>query len=80
MEDTPSNYNLANQRFDPNNISQNVVDAIDEEESQFDGDMGVMGTDGNFNSKRRAKKKKKGPKVYNDPSNKDLKMAKAYGG
>lgn len=51
---------------------------MDQEESQFDGDY--AGADEALMRKRRIKKKKKVVQIFNDPSDKDKQMAKAYGG
>ena len=96
MEDTPSNYNIANQRFEQtsdlltakgqqlqqqNNNPIRVNDQVQEEEdeSQFDGDY-AAGDDNLMRKKKRVKKRKKIIQIYNDPSEKDKLMAKAYGG
>lgn len=101
MEDTPSNYNLANQRFDltsemlnaksqqiqqaralppPPIQPNNLVTEEDEYDSEqnFDGDFAQ--NDEQLMKKRRLRKKKKVVQVYNEPSDKDIMMAKAYGG
>ena len=54
-----------------------AVDEVQEEDSQFDGDF--AGGDTSL-KKKRIKKKKKVIQVYNDPSAKDIKLARAYGG
>ena len=48
MEDTPSNYNDANQRFDPNyqnltNAARKNVPVIDEEDSNYDYEVNAAG-------------------------------------
>lgn len=72
MEDTPSNYNIANQRFEPPRKVKRMIK--EEEDSNFGGDGGEMA------KKRRKKKKKLVAEVFVEPSGKDLLMAKAYGG
>ena len=115
MEDTPSNYNIANQRFDQtqsnlnakslqiqqqtlqnqlssqqrnlvpssnNNGNGNGNDLDMESGSGFDGDYAA--NDEQLMKKRKLKKKKKplGAPVqtFGEPSDKDIMMAKAYGG
>ena len=51
---------------------------MEQEESQFDGDY--AGADEALMRKMRIKKKKKVVQIFNDPSDKDKQMAKAYGG
>lgn len=72
MEDTPSNYNIANQRFEP---SRKVKKIKEEEESSYGGDASEM-----TKKKRKRKKKMVVAEVFVEPSDKDLLMAKAYGG
>jgi len=67
MEDTPSNYNIANQRFDPDY----EVDEIIEEED---------GEGGGHRRLRKKKKKRAPPQETLDPNDKDIRLAKAYGG
>lgn len=65
MDDTPSNYNQMNQRFGYGPGADGVIDEQDELRRK----------------KKLKKKKKKGPvQEYTDPSDKDIQMAKAYGG
>lgn len=71
MEDTPSNYNIANQRFEQ---VKKIKKIKEEEYSNYEGDMGEMA------KKKRKKKKKVVAEVFVEPSGKDLLMAKAYGG
>jgi hypothetical protein len=67
MEDTPSNYNQANQRFDSDPDSDIEVDA----NGYF------IGADGRKRKKRKAKKKRTDQSESFDP--RDKKMAKVYG-
>lgn len=63
MEDTPSNYNLANQRFD--HLRDGFVDDVEQiEEEESDSDIDLEGLDGDISmhgemQKKRRKKKKK---------------------
>ena len=67
MDDTPSNYNIANQRFDPN-LDYEVEDIIEEEEDDGRG------------GRRLKKRRKKRPQELVQPDDKDMALAKAYGG
>ena len=71
MEDTPSNYNIANQRFEQTKRERKITE---EENSNYDQDIGEL------TKKRRIKKKKLAAQVFVEPSGKEIKMAKAYGG
>ena len=85
MEDTPSNYNYANQRFDFEDIDlkakkRNRRNKIPEEESeQSDYEFGDFG-----GKKKKGKKKKKRQfqkvTMMVEPGKKEKSMAKAYGG
>ena len=78
MDDTPSNYNHANQRIDANRIRASRIAQIDEEDASI-----ISGVDADGMPRKRKKGKKRRKKVvqeYNEPSDKDYQMAKAYGG
>jgi len=94
MEDTPANYNLENQRFDPDskNYTKGVLEGTEEqdmedeeyasEQDNQDQINDMTGTYGELKKKRRKKKKKKKRKAQEmeDPSLRDHLMANAYGG
>ena len=85
MEDTPSNYNMANQRFEHlrDAAIDNDVEQIEEVESDSDlgGDISMQGGM-ELRKKKRRKKRKLYQKYeyYVEPGMKDKKMARAYGG
>ena len=84
MEDTPTNYNIANQRYE-NMKDLEDVEPINEVESGVDDDSDIMSRLDNLNNYGRIKNKKKKKKRYKEvslmvpPGKKDLEMAKAYG-
>lgn len=67
MEDTPSNYNIPNQRFHGSKKNVRIDDNVSQE--------GVNGT-----KRKKHKRRKKVVQEYSEPSEKDIQMAKAYGG
>ena len=82
MEDTPANYNMANQRFDPEYDEGQGIDPIKEDpeahgDSQEDEEPGELPT-------KKPKKKKKKPKTttieFLEPTKREVNMAGAYGG
>lgn len=88
MEDTPANYNQANQRFDGVGQDQDPGSMDDD-----DDDYGMhhaantgsdMETDPNDPNARKGKKKKRKPKVTTvevlQPTGREKNMAGAYGG
>ena len=70
MDDTPSNYDIANQRLHTNRKLNKMVRIDDQAGSSNGGDV----------LKKKSKRKKKVVQEYNEPSDKDVQMAKAYGG
>jgi hypothetical protein len=85
MEDTPANYNLANQRFDEREEDQQ---AIQEDEEGAEHYAPSSGFEDNFEmltkQKKLRKPKKKKPKVatieFLEPTKREKNMAGAYGG
>lgn len=86
MEDTPANYNVANQRFDGNNTKDQTAtqDMVDEEDDdEYGAHMAPDDDDFNQgqNRKRKGKKKKKVTTVsVLPPTAREKNMAGAYGG
>lgn len=78
MDDTPSNYNHANRRVDTQHLRESRIAQIDEEDASI-----ISGIDADGQPRKRKKGMKRRKKVvqeYNEPSDKDRKMARAYGG
>lgn len=76
MDDTPSNYDIANQRFDVRNPNKRSSRAV----KQYDGSNSVIEEESSRIRKKKIKRKKKVVQEYSEPSEKDIQMAKAYGG
>jgi len=92
MDDTPANYNAANQRHDTGPIGEGDDGDEDDEEDGYGSEgtnMGATGYDGpgmdlakvrRKKKKPKKKKRKKRPEEYEDPSLREHLMAGAYGG
>jgi hypothetical protein len=91
MEDTPANYNVKNQRFDPAEQDMEGDDMDDgdmdddDEEYGSQHDLGISGQgqqafDLAKKKKKKKKKKKRRPAEMEDPSLREHLMAGAYGG
>ena len=88
MEDTPANYNMANQRFDSEGNNEPIPEDDDDEggehmapsdfSEQEDPTILIQ------KKKQKPKKKKKKPKMqtieFLEPTNREKNMAGAYGG
>lgn len=65
MEDTPANYNMANQRFDPEYDDGRGIDPIEEDPENADrqGTQSDEEEPGDLPVNKKPKKKKKKPKT-----------------
>lgn len=85
MEDTPANYNMANQRFDPEYDDGRGIDPIEEDPENADR-QGTQSEEepGELPVNKKPKKKKKKPKTttieFLEPTKREVNMAGAYGG
>lgn len=70
MEDTPSNYDKANMRLHSNRRGLKILDD--------QGSQSVLS--GIQERTKKVKRKKKVVQEYSAPSDKDIQLAKAYGG
>ena len=91
MEDTPSNYNVANQRYELGDLELDKVKGIEEEENS-DEDLsdldklkdlfsgGMQSPKVKKGKKKKKKKQFQEVRMVKEPTQKEKDMAKAYGG
>ena len=91
MEDTPANYNIANQRFDEYEDYEAIPEESDRKNSKRNNrrkpqeeypDQSISADMPRKKTKKKGKKKKKGGGYmeYLMPTNREVNMADAYGG